>query len=107
MACCTAAAARPGVTSKCVACGARSEEHTSELQSPCNIVCRLLLEKKKTLSSGSLLFERRDVAALSGRSLPRLRLARRGRALRLSFLRPSLTSASYAPPPAAQVRIYP
>src|SRR2546426_5956411 len=25
----------------------RSEEHTSELQSPCNIVCRLLLEKKK------------------------------------------------------------
>src|SRR5688500_17887210 len=27
---------------------ARSEEHTSELQSPCNLVCRLLLEKKKT-----------------------------------------------------------
>src|SRR5256885_9573612 len=38
----------------------RSEEHTSELQSPCNLVCRLLLEKKKnnhyvicTLSTGS------------------------------------------------------
>src|SRR6266566_8790722 len=30
------------------ACGRRSEEHTSELQSPCNLVCRLLLEKKKT-----------------------------------------------------------
>src|SRR6266850_7726060 len=30
---------RPGVL--------RSEEHTSELQSPCNLVCRLLLEKKK------------------------------------------------------------
>src|SRR5256885_7102894 len=30
----------------------RSEEHTSELQSPCNLVCRLLLEKKKnTLNS--------------------------------------------------------
>src|SRR2546426_9297984 len=29
-------------------CGRRSEEHTSELQSPCNLVCRLLLEKKKT-----------------------------------------------------------
>src|SRR5256885_3080723 len=33
------------------ACGLRferrSEEHTSELQSPCNLVCRLLLEKKK------------------------------------------------------------
>src|SRR2546426_3997654 len=28
----------------------RSEEHTSELQSPCNLVCRLLLEKKKKLS---------------------------------------------------------
>src|SRR2546426_5732639 len=27
--------------------GERSEEHTSELQSPCNLVCRLLLEKKK------------------------------------------------------------
>src|SRR5256885_12993360 len=29
---------------------ARSEEHTSELQSPCNLVCRLLLEKKKTVT---------------------------------------------------------
>src|SRR2546426_8857513 len=28
----------------------RSEEHTSELQSPCNLVCRLLLEKKKKYS---------------------------------------------------------
>src|SRR5256885_12349148 len=28
-------------------CRDRSEEHTSELQSPCNLVCRLLLEKKK------------------------------------------------------------
>src|SRR2546426_3685684 len=28
-------------------CCSRSEEHTSELQSPCNLVCRLLLEKKK------------------------------------------------------------
>src|SRR5256885_8948970 len=29
------------------ASNSRSEEHTSELQSPCNLVCRLLLEKKK------------------------------------------------------------
>src|SRR5256885_9824811 len=29
----------------------RSEEHTSELQSPCNLVCRLLLEKKKNHSA--------------------------------------------------------
>src|SRR5256885_3836955 len=31
----------------------RSEEHTSELQSPCNLVCRLLLEKKKTANRPS------------------------------------------------------
>src|SRR5256885_13217977 len=31
----------------------RSEEHTSELQSPCNLVCRLLLEKKKKTSQES------------------------------------------------------
>src|SRR2546426_2399187 len=30
----------------------RSEEHTSELQSPCNLVCRLLLEKKKKKTEG-------------------------------------------------------
>src|SRR5256885_12530712 len=30
----------------------RSEEHTSELQSPCNLVCRLLLEKKNKASTG-------------------------------------------------------
>src|SRR5256885_8402615 len=30
---------------------ARSEEHTSELQSPCNLVCRLLLEKKNLIHS--------------------------------------------------------
>src|SRR5256885_10239425 len=33
---------------------ARSEEHTSELQSPCNLVCRLLLEKKKYMYSADL-----------------------------------------------------
>src|SRR2546426_6161252 len=32
----------------------RSEEHTSELQSPCNLVCRLLLEKKKKKIRGLL-----------------------------------------------------
>src|SRR5256885_13278071 len=31
----------------------RSEEHTSELQSPCNLVCRLLLEKKKKVSTSN------------------------------------------------------
>src|SRR5256885_11614660 len=33
----------------------RSEEHTSELQSPCNLVCRLLLEKKKTSATVAVL----------------------------------------------------
>src|SRR5256885_13212176 len=33
----------------------RSEEHTSELQSPCNLVCRLLLEKKRQARTTSLL----------------------------------------------------
>src|SRR2546426_7863107 len=32
----------------------RSEEHTSELQSPCNLVCRLLLEKKKKKVKASM-----------------------------------------------------
>src|SRR3989454_8448961 len=34
----------------------RSEEHTSELQSPCNLVCRLLLEKKKNKTHPRQLF---------------------------------------------------
>src|SRR5256885_10973756 len=45
----------------------RSEEHTSELQSPCNLVCRLLLEKKKEAQHG--LDARRDP-----RRAPRLRV---------------------------------
>src|SRR5688572_32305043 len=36
--------------------GARSEEHTSELQSQSNLVCRLLLEKKKKSVNGSLFY---------------------------------------------------
>src|SRR5256885_11651096 len=40
----------------------RSEEHTSELQSPCNLVCRLLLEKKKTTDPGLRRLRRRALA---------------------------------------------
>src|SRR5256885_7267167 len=36
----------------------RSEEHTSELQSPCNLVCRLLLEKKKQTTPTALQLSR-------------------------------------------------
>src|SRR5256885_5477389 len=46
----------------------RSEEHTSELQSPCNLVCRLLLEKKKKSASPLLreAFECVRARAVSG-----------------------------------------
>src|SRR5256885_14044132 len=50
---CHAARARRG-PGPGLARAARSEEHTSELQSPCNLVCRLLLEKKKTTGTLSL-----------------------------------------------------
>src|SRR5256885_11339503 len=59
------------------ACG-RSEEHTSELQSPCNLVCRLLLEKKKTivdyrhLDLGAAVHETLNDAAV-GSSIPHMR----------------------------------
>src|SRR5256885_4898867 len=43
----------------------RSEEHTSELQSPCNLVCRLLLEKKKKISTRAYISANRR-----GRPLP-------------------------------------
>src|SRR5256885_10929964 len=46
----------------------RSEEHTSELQSPCNLVCRLLLEKKKNSDQST-----RRAATPSRRPLPSAR----------------------------------
>src|SRR3989454_6870108 len=36
----------------------RSEEHTSELQSPCNLVCRLLLEKKKKNNTRTVMYSK-------------------------------------------------
>src|SRR5256885_12846314 len=44
---CTSTELPPTMTSNRPGSTTRSEEHTSELQSPCNLVCRLLLEKKK------------------------------------------------------------
>src|SRR5256885_4885750 len=48
---------------------ARSEEHTSELQSPCNLVCRLLLEKKKDLRPNNSVWQgcHREAIRLGGR----------------------------------------
>src|SRR5256885_9611810 len=57
----------------------RSEEHTSELQSPCNLVCRLLLEKKKRCKKEFNYLEGREnqgrgfryvIAKLDGTTLP-------------------------------------
>src|SRR5256885_11247659 len=57
-----ASSSRTAGTRLCSACSSvrgcanttrRSEEHTSELQSPCNLVCRLLLEKKKKIDAYS------------------------------------------------------
>src|SRR5256885_11884137 len=44
--------------------GARSEEHTSELQSPCNLVCRVLLEKKKKKHKYISLLDIRNVVCV-------------------------------------------
>src|SRR5256885_10386030 len=47
----------------------RSEEHTSELQSPCNLVCRLLLEKKKTVHQNGRVTIGNTIGAARGRKL--------------------------------------
>src|SRR5256885_10714746 len=51
----------------------RSEEHTSELQSPCNLVCRLLLEKKKKKMHRASMHQNvsRPAAVLSPRHISR------------------------------------
>src|SRR5256885_9791584 len=47
----------------------RSEEHTSELQSPCNLVCRLLLEKKKPTSMRTAIAQRSADEHSSGETM--------------------------------------
>src|ERR1039457_1175380 len=66
----------------------RSEEHTSELQSPCNLVCRLLLEKKNHTHEHAHLYNRQYRRPALLRHLPLPRLARR-----------SLDSRPRTPPP--------
>src|ERR1022692_1511581 len=48
----------------------RSEEHTSELQSPCNLVCRLLLEKKKKTAASDPLVEAACLRTCSRQGTP-------------------------------------
>src|SRR2546426_6226989 len=47
----------------------RSEEHTSELQSPCNLVCRLLLEKKKKSDKKDIIRSMHDEVSTSYRTM--------------------------------------
>src|SRR5256885_12440674 len=67
----------------------RSEEHTSELQSPCNLVCRLLLEKKKHAVRKSQTF--------STSLRPLLCLSQRPGCPRGPYLRTFLSDASVTP----------
>src|ERR1022692_1823775 len=66
----------------------RSEEHTSELQSPCNLVCRLLLEKKKriktTRSFAGTAARPRALAILGAPELPRVHPTLRPRIIGVS-----------------------
>src|SRR5256885_10604415 len=50
---------------ECVDSGGRSEEHTSELQSPCNLVCRLLLEKKKKEESNIMTYHKKSAQSVA------------------------------------------
>src|SRR3989454_2184872 len=82
----------------------RSEEHTSELQSPCNIVCRLLLEKKKHTQMQTYLPRldvgvrtQRDIGAsqpLAGQPISRVASHRR-----LTVLDAFLELTNRTPPP--------
>src|SRR5947208_4583826 len=77
------------VPNGCAADGARSEEHTSELQSPDHLVCRLLLEKKKETEA------RQGLTTAHARNIPRFqrnpqKQRLRQAALHLAADRPSL-----------------
>src|SRR5256885_7310595 len=71
----------PGVMPMRSARELRSEEHTSELQSPCNLVCRLLLEKKKHIPKRVPGVDRRFVGDVELATLWKRPLHRRQRRL--------------------------
>src|SRR5256885_10942606 len=71
----TATTARPVTAPPRPSRASRSEEHTSELQSPCNLVCRLLLEKKKKNKIETLLHvvDDRELMTYAGPTVDRAR----------------------------------
>src|SRR5256885_11640660 len=72
---------------------ARSEEHTSELQSPCNLVCRLLLEKKNAYRAAEVVRQRVHLGHPFGGGLPPRRF-------------PLLLARAHAPAPTDTVPLY-
>src|SRR2546426_9407140 len=77
----------------------RSEEHTSELQSPCNLVCRLLLEKKKHKLNVSHLVISYAVFCLKKKNKACCKIRLYGKA------RPS-TGQTESPPISRRLRVY-
>src|SRR5256885_8770594 len=88
-------------TSRLRAIRSRSEEHTSELQSPCNLVCRLLLEKKKTVFATVLLGLHHGPGAFADHVTSRLP---RGHA-NLPHASSALPQISWTAPPCALTRL--
>src|SRR5256885_11213362 len=56
-------------SASCLSSIERSEEHTSELQSPCNLVCRLLLEKKKQMRINACMLRFQLLSCLNQRKI--------------------------------------
>src|SRR5256885_3570872 len=83
----------PGVSPPWMA-ARRSEEHTSELQSPCNLVCRLLLEKKKkyTIQREHGLIYNHGISLVSACQ----HIRQHTQCLIVAFYRHDTTCASYA-----------
>src|SRR5256885_9863905 len=79
----------------------RSEEHTSELQSPCNLVCRLLLEKKKKTPRRKCARGRLGCRERESRGAAAADLGRHGRRGPAGHRRPPRSARTYAEATAA------
>src|SRR5256885_6775440 len=93
----TAPSERARTASPAAALWLRSEEHTSELQSPCNLVCRLLLEKKKQHHVRGRILLPTPHSRDASRTLPRAGYS--SVHLVLETLRVQLTALAHTPPP--------
>src|ERR1039457_1492088 len=88
----------------------RSEEHTSELQSPCNLVCRLLLEKKaytQNVAFNALLFMYRHVLGMQLPAIQDIGRAKRPERLPVVLTRQEVTAVLSFFNDTATTEIYP